>query len=398
MIDYYMSELKNLAETLKLEVIDVIIQDGKQSSTQFKIGTGKVTELKSQIEDNQINLVIFNDELTNSQIRNLEDALGVTVIDRTLLILDIFSKRAKTKEAQLQVEIAQLKYLLPRLTALRSSFDRQQGGIGSRGPGEKKLEMDRRHIENELKQLQKELSHIVKVRQTNRNQRRQSLIKNVAIVGYTNAGKSTLLNKFLSLTQHNNEKEVHTKDQLFATLETATRKIHLPDSKPFTITDTIGFVSNLPHDLVDSFKATLEEIQEADLLIHVIDFSHPYYFDQIITTNNVLKELGADTIETIYVFNKIDLTTDDIPHSFQPAVKVSLKEDTNIKKLLTTVQRTLFKDDITVVYSIPHTRGDIVNQLVEYSEIIERNYLNEGVHIKARVSPLLKKQLHEFEI
>lgn len=397
MIDYYMEELKNLSETLNIEVVESIIQDSKQSSTEFKIGTGKVEEVKAMILSLDVDLVIFNDELTNSQIRNLEEALEVTVIDRTLLILDIFAKRAKTKEAQLQVEIAQLKYLLPRLTALRSSFDRQQGGIGSKGPGEKKLELDRRHIENEINQLKKELNQLVKVRKTNRLQRQKSMLKNVAIVGYTNAGKSTLMNTIIKASDNLSEKDVFTKDQLFATLETSTRKINLPDSKPFTLTDTIGFVSNLPHDLVESFKATLEEIQEADLLLHVIDFSHPYYFDQILTTNKVLKELGAEEIETIYVFNKIDLNTSDLPHGFTPSVKVSLKDETNIDELLSIIKKELFKHDVTVVYMIPHTRGDIVNQLVEHAEIIEREYLNEGVSIKASVPKVLKAQLTEFE-
>ena len=399
MVLYSMQELENLAHTLDIVTVEHIIQDASLSSTPYKIGTGKVEEIKDIIFEHTIDIIIFNDELTNTQIRNLEEAFQIPVIDRTLLILEIFAQRAKTKEAKLQVEVAQLKYLLPRLTALRTSFDRQQGGIGSRGPGEKKLEMSRRKIEQDLKQLNKTLSHIVQVRKTNRLQRQKSNIKNVAIVGYTNAGKSTLMNTLLTHAKADErDKLVHTKDQVFATLETTTRQVHLKDYRPFTLTDTIGFVSNLPHDLVEAFKATLEEIQEADLLLHVIDFSHPFYFDQIATTQSVLKELGADAIETLYVFNKIDLTDDTLPHGFAPAIKISLKTQKNIPELLEMIPKMLFKDDVTVCLKLPVDRGDLLNTLIEQGQVLSQTFNSDGILVKARVSLPLRNQMKSYEI
>ena len=394
----YMEELRALAETLAIEVVTMFTQDGKQASAQFKIGSGKVEEIKTYTESVPVDLIIFNDELTGSQIRNLENALDLPVIDRTLLILDIFAKRAKTKEAMLQVEVAQLKYMLPRLTSLHASFERQQGGIGSRGPGEKKIELDRRRIENEINQLEKELANIVNVRQANRKQRKKSLIKTVAIVGYTNAGKSTLMNTLLEHSNAKEEKDVKVKDQLFATLETSSRRIELPNTKPFVLTDTIGFVSNLPIDLVDSFKSTLEEIQEADLLLHVVDFSNPYYFYQIMTTQKVLEDLGADEIETLYVFNKIDLNQENLPHGFTPSVKISLTDKTNIDVLLEQIIYLLSKDDTVVIYHIPYDKGNIVNVLMEYSQILSRTHDEKGTLIKARVSSVIRHQYKDYEV
>lgn len=397
-LSIYMEELRALAETMNIEVLEVFTQDVKQASSTFKIGSGKVDAIKAYLQENPAQLVIFNDELTGSQIRNLEEAFDLPVVDRTLLILDIFAKRAKTKEAMLQVEIAQLKYMLPRLTSLNASFERQQGGIGSRGPGEKKIELDRRKIENEINHLQKQLEHIVDVRKNNRKGRAKSLIKTVAIVGYTNAGKSTLMNRMLEFSTTTHDKDVHVKNQLFATLETSSRRIELKNHKPFVLTDTIGFVSNLPHDLIDSFKSTLEEIREADLLLHVVDFSNPYYFYQIMTTQKVLEELGVENIETLYVFNKIDINKDNLPHGFSPSVKVSLTEDKNIDVLIDEVLTLLEKDDATIVYRIPFEEGSVLNTLNEYANILDESHDDEGTIVKARVSPLLKQQLKSYEM
>ncbi|MFP4286198.1 MAG: GTPase HflX [Candidatus Izemoplasmataceae bacterium] len=397
-LSIYMEELRSLAETLQIEVIDSFTQDSKMVSPSLKIGTGKVDFIKDYLQDNPVDLVIFNDELTGSQIRNLEEAFDKPVIDRTLLILDIFAKRAKTKEAMLQVEVAQLKYMLPRLSSLHASFERQQGGIGSRGPGEKKIELDRRNIEKTIVHLEKQLSNIVKVRQNNRKNRKKSLIKTVAIVGYTNAGKSTLMNTLLKHSLAHEEKDVHVKNQLFATLETSSRRINFPNTKPFVLTDTIGFVSNLPVDLVDSFKSTLEEIQEADLLLHVVDFSNPYYFYQIVTTQKVLEELGADNIETLYVFNKIDLSQETIPHGFSPYVKVSLKDEQHIDLLIQKITQLLSKDDRVVVYKIPFNKGNILNVLNEYAQVIEVKHTEEGTVVKVKVSSILRHQYQDYEI
>ncbi len=398
MIHYYLEELRNLAASLNIEVVAAFTQPSRQTTPAYKIGEGKLQEIQEAVKREHVDYVIFDEELTNSQIRNLEEALDVAVIDRKLLILETFAKRAKTKEAMLQVEIAQLKYLKPRLSAMRNSFEQQQGGIGQRGPGEKKLELDRRKIERDIKKQEKALRNIVRVRQTNRNKRRKSLIKNVAIVGYTNAGKSTLMNTLLHASKNGDNKSAPVKDQLFATLETSTRQIQFKDKKLFTLTDTIGFLSKLPHELVESFKATLEEIKEADLLLHVVDFAHPYYLDQIQTTESVLKELGADEIETLYVFNKIDLSNNILPPSYAPAIKVSLKEGINIDALIETLNDKLFKDDTVVVYAIPQKDGDIIHLLNEYAEILHTDYEDSTVRIKAKVSRPIKERLKPYEI
>ncbi len=397
MLSYYMDELENLASSLNIDVVKRFTQSSEQRTPAYKIGKGKLEEIREFVQYNEIDYVIFNEELTNSQIRNIEEILDLPVIDRTLLILDIFAKRAKTKEAMLQVEIAQLKYLKPRLSAMRSSFEQQQGGIGQKGPGEKMLELDRRKIERDIRKLEAQLKNIVRTRQTNRLKRKFGPIKNVAIVGYTNAGKSTLMNTLLNHSTKEPNQDHLVEDRLFATLETSTRRVQFKDKKAFTLTDTIGFIAQLPHELVDSFKATLEEIKEADLLIHVIDFSHPYYLDQIHTTQKVLSELGADEMETLYLFNKIDLTSDILPHSYKPAVKVSLKDGTNIKHLIDEIHKTLFKDDTTVIYRIPQDRGDIINDLNTYAEILTTHYENDSVIIKAKVDMVIKGQLKHYE-
>ncbi len=396
-ITVYLDELAALAGTLGIDCVARLSQDAAYATAAFRIGTGKVEEVNASIAEHNADLVLFNDELTSTQIRNLEDAFNRPVVDRTLLILDIFARRAKTKEAQLQVEVAQLKYLLPRLKSLTASFERQQGGIGSRGPGEKKIELNRRKIEADIAQLKKQLSNIVTVRQTNRRYRQKSPIRTVAVVGYTNAGKSTLMNTLLNHSKNTNGDAVHVKDQLFATLETTSRRIELPNHKPFVLTDTIGFISNLPHDLIDSFKSTLEEIKEADLLLHVIDFSNPYYFEQIATTRQVLGELDADHIETLYVFNKIDLTDDTVPHGFSPAVKVSLKNNRNIDALIEKLTDLLAHDDKIVTYRIPFHAGEVLSALTENTHIIEKKHDDTGTILTARVPASIRTRYQDYE-
>ena len=394
-LKYDLDETKNLASSLQIDITHTLTQSIRQISPATKIGSGKLQEAKALQDTNGFDYVIFNEELSNTQIRNIENVLDTAILDKTLLILEIFARRAKTKEAMLQVEVAQLKYLRPRLSAMRDSFSQQQGGIGQRGPGEKKLELDRRKIDKEINNLQKSLDHIVHVRKTNPLKRSNDPIKNVSIVGYTNAGKSTLMNVLLKLGAEM-PKNVQIKDRLFETLETSTRRIAFKDKKPFTLTDTIGFISHLPHELVESFKATLEEIRESDLLVHVIDFSHPYYLEQIETTNAVLEELGASDIETIYVFNKIDLIHSVPPPNYTPSVKVSLKNEENIDELINIIHKTLFKDDRVVVFNIPQKEGDIIHMLNEYGEVLATSYEDSEVKIKARVSKALRDRLEDY--
>ena len=397
-IDYYMEELKNLAEASNIEVVYSITQAISKITPNLYIGSGKVNEIQTFVANLDANLVIFNNELSGSQIRNLEEQIGVRVIDRTLLILDIFASRAKTKEAMLQVEIAQLEYMLPRLNGLRESLDRQQGGIGSRGPGEKKLELDRRRIESERSRLKHELSEIVKARKVQRKNRTKSNIRKVAVVGYTNAGKSTLLNRLIEFTTKENDKKVYVEDMLFATLETSTRHIVLANNKEFIATDTVGFVSNLPHNLVESFKSTLEEINESDLLIHVVDGSNNFYEKQIEVTIETLKEIGVHDIPVIYIYNKSDLMNNNITPNHHPHMIVSMKNGYDIQQVLIKIEEELFKDYKVVCLLIPFSEGELVSYFNENTHIIKQEYTNDGTVITLELSPILKGRYKDYII
>ena len=396
MMEYYMDELRNLAIASNVEVLYSTTQLVKSITPNYFIGSGKVEEVKRFVDHLEADMVIFNNELSGSQIRNLEEAFGVRVVDRTLLIIDIFIKRAKTKEAMLQVEIAQLNYLRTRLVGMRTSLNRQQGGIGSRGPGEKKLELDRRRIDREISKLNKELVEVVKSRKIQRKNRNKSNIKKVAIVGYTNAGKSTLLNALIEITNKDVEKQVFVENMLFATLETATRLIHLANNKEFILTDTVGFVSNLPHSLVESFKSTLEEITEADYLIHVVDTSNVYHEKQIEVTNQTLEEIGVHDIPTLYVYNKFDLLDRTIIPQNYPNVVVSLLTENGIAKVLDLIKDNLFKDYTTQTLLIPYNEGELVSYLNEHSHIISQEYENEGTRITVELDQVQKMRYEKY--
>ena len=389
LINYYMEELKGLAMARNVKVLSIVTQAINRITASLYIGSGKVIEVKELVDSLDADIVIFNNELSGSQIRNLEEEIGVRVIDRTLLILDIFASRAKTKEAMLQVEIAQLEYMLPRLSGLAESLGKQQGGIGSRGPGEKKFELDRRKIESERNRLKKELEDVVKSRQIQRRNRIKSNIKKIAIVGYTNAGKSTLLNALMNYTNKDLDKQVYVDDMLFATLETSTRHIVLDNHKEFIATDTVGFVSNLPHKLVDSFKSTLEEITEADLLIHIVDTSSAFYEKQIEVTNKTLKEIGVIDIPIIYVYNKFDLLEEEIKPLHIPNVIVSLIDPDCLPKVLHEIEKELFKEYEETCLLIPFDEGELVSYFNENSHIIQQEYTNEGTLITLELSPVL---------
>jgi len=396
MIDYYMEELHNLAVSSNLEVVYTITQAINRVTAKYYIGSGKVEEIKVYVDNLDADMVIFNNELSGSQVRNLEAILDCRVIDRTLLILDIFAKRAKTKEAMLQVEIAQLDYMLPRLVGLSASLNRQQGGIGSKGPGEKKLELDRRKIEIERSKLQKELEEVVKNRKIQRKTRNRSNIKKIAIVGYTNAGKSTLLNALVDKTSQNEDKKVFVKNMLFATLETSTRHISLDNNKEFVITDTVGFVSHLPHKLIESFKSTLEEITESDYLIHVVDTSNRFYETQIKVTKQTLEEIGVHDIPTIYVYNKYDLINHAIEPSNFPYIIVSLLSNEGISQVLEFIEKEVFSDYEIVKLLIPFNEGDVVSYLNENTNIISQNYSNEGTILELELSKIQKEKYKAY--
>lgn len=383
--EYSMEELDNLTEACDIEVVASLTQNLPKVNPSHYIGTGKIQEVIALLEAHEGNLVIFNDELSPSQIRNLERDIDCKVIDRTILILDIFAQRAKTREAQLQVEVAQLKYMLPRLIGLRESLGRQSGGVGTKnkGVGETKLELDRRRIEEKIAVLGKELDLLVAHRQTQRKQRKKNDVPVISLVGYTNAGKSTIMNAMMETYNkaQSEVKQVFEKNMLFATLETSVRSIPLEDNKSFLLTDTVGFVSKLPHHLVKAFRSTLEEVSEADLLIHVVDYSNPEYIRQIEITNQTLKEIGITEIPTIYAFNKSDLVDHRIPEVQGDTVYLSAKKRIGIKELVEQIRQNVFKDYVKCDMVIPYDQGAVVSYLNEHANIFSTEYEEEGTKL-----------------
>ncbi|MFZ5969340.1 MAG: GTPase HflX [Bacillota bacterium] len=378
-----MEELFNLAAACDIEVVDEVTQNLNHVNTSHYIGTGKIQEVLTLVNNTDTNIVIFNDELSPSQIRNLEEALACKVIDRTSLILDIFAQRAKTREAQLQVEIAKLQYMLPRLVGLGESLGRQSGGVGTknRGAGEKKLELDRRKIEERISGLHKELEILVTQRQNQRKQRKKKEIPVVALVGYTNAGKSSIMNAMMDLFSSSANKQVFEKDMLFATLETSVRNIKLPDKKSFLLTDTVGFVSKLPHHLIKAFRSTLEEVAEADLLIQVVDYSNPEYRQHMHVTRETLKELGVENISVIYAYNKIDLVDSEIPKDEMDCVYISAKKKVGIDMLVNLIRQKAFTQYVDCRMLIPYDKGNIVSYLNDNANIKSSIYESDGILI-----------------
>ena len=395
-----MEELKGLAEAAGVEVLGQMIQNLERPNTATLIGKGKVEELAEMVKNMEADTVIFNDELTGMQLRNLEDAVGVRVIDRTILILDIFADRASSREGKLQVELAQLQYRMPRLTGFGKSLSRLGGGIGTRGPGEKKLETDRRHIEKRMYDIKAELDRIKNTRGVQRAKREKSEIPVVALVGYTNSGKSALMNRLMTLTEKD-EKTVFEKNMPFATLDTQQRSVTLDTNHQFILVDTVGFVSRLPHSLVNAFKATLEEVKHADLLIHVVDASYENHDFHIEVTNKVLEEIGAGGKEKIIAFNKIDLLEDAssvIPVAGADNICISAKYDRNIDKLIELVKTKIFKDMVRTQLMVPYTRGDVSSYLCEKARVFAMEYRDDGTWFDAELKEADYQRLKEYEI
>jgi GTP-binding protein HflX len=385
-IEDSLNELAELAFAAEAEVADIIIQNKSKIEVATYIGSGKVDEVRIAVEDTEANLVIFNDELSGAQMRNLEALIGVPVIDRTALILDIFALRAQSKIARLQVEYAQLKYRLPRLIGLNSNLSRTGGGIGTRGPGEQKLEIDRRRIQERLDEIRKQIDEADKNRLVQRQMRAKSEIPVVALVGYTNSGKSTVMNCFIERSLEGElDRQVFEKDMLFATLDTYNRRIVLDDKKEFILTDTVGFVSKLPHSLVTAFKATLEEALNADLLLHVVDASNDSMHMQMEVTSDVLKELKADTIPMITVYNKIDkgIRPND---ASEDAVLVSAKTHENIDVLVEMIKSRIFSDRKKVTFLMPYAEGRATSYICETYRVEALEHLEEGTKIITEVS------------
>lgn len=398
-ISYYMEELHGLAEAAGVDIAGEMIQNKERPNTATYIGKGKVDELALMCENMEVDTVIFNDELSGMQLRNLEERLNVRVIDRTILILDIFASRAVSREGKLQVELAQLQYRIPRLTGFGRSLSRLGAGIGTRGPGEKKLETDRRHISKRMDEIKREIEEIKGNRNIQRARREKSEIPVVALVGYTNAGKSALMNQLLQITEKE-EKVVFEKNMLFATLDTSQRSIKLDTNYEFILVDTVGFVSKLPHSLVKAFKATLEEVVYADLLLHVVDSSYEASDFHIDVTNNVLKEIGAGDKERILVYNKIDLLPEpfDMPLSGGETVYISAKRGDNMDKLLEKIKEKVFSDRVTVEMLIPYNRGDISSYFCEKCKVLSMDYEENGTKFCVEVTKADLNRLSSFVI
>ncbi len=398
-ISYYMQELCGLAEAAGIEVAGEMVQVRKQPNKSYFIGKGKVEELALMCKNLEADLVVFNDELSGIQLRNLEDKLGVRVIDRTTLILDIFATRAVSKEGKLQVELAQLQYRLPRLTGLGKSLSRLGAGIGTRGPGEKKLESDRRHIRRRIDDIKKEIETIRKNRRTQRARREKTDIPVVALVGYTNSGKSAIMNRLLK-NSFNEDKLVAEKDMLFATLDTFQRNIKLDNKHEFILIDTVGFVSNLPHTLIDAFKATLEEVYYADLLLHVVDVSYEDYEFHIEVTNEVINQIWPGYKDKILVYNKIDLleSPDRTSMEGQNSVCISAKTGENIDVLLKVIEKRLFSERIRTALIIPYDRGEIASDLCYRYNIEKTEYRNEGTYMEVELSYKDYQRLESFMV
>ena len=377
-----MKELAELVDTAGATVLDSIIQSRERIHPGSYIGKGKIEEVKDRVIELGATGVVCDDELTPAQLRNLEDLLDTKVMDRTMVILDIFAKRATTSEGKIQVELAQLKFSSARLVGLRSSLSRLGGGIGTRGPGEKKLEMDRRLIHERISQLKAELKKVENHRELIRKSRDENLAFNVAIVGYTNAGKSTLLNK---LTDAN----ILAEDKLFATLDPTTRKLKLGSGQEILVTDTVGFIRKLPHHLIEAFKSTLEEAKYANLLIHMVDASNEEASSQMLVVYDTLKSLDVVDKDIITVFNKTDLMEEnmELPRDFHAdkILKMSAKTGEGIEDLKKTVEDILQKQRVYLEHVFPYKDAGKIAIVRKFGEILSEEYIDEGISIKAYI-------------
>ena len=379
-VDDSLEELKQLADTAGATVIKKFIQKRPKPDPAFFIGRGKVQELALYAQQENIDLCIFDDELSPAQQRNIESVMGIRILDRTALILDIFAQRARTNEGKLQVELAQLQYTLPRIMGKGLMLSRLGGGIGTRGPGETKLEVDRRRIRDRIAFIKDQIEKVKAVRSLHRSKRKKNNVFEVSLVGYTNAGKSTLLN---TLTNS----DIYAKDQLFATLDPTTRQLTLPNKQEIIITDTVGFIQRLPHQLIAAFRSTLEVVTEADLLVHVIDVSHELYKEQAAAVHEVLKEIGAETKPVITVYNKID----KLPPDSKLADRLALEEDTvcisaakklNLETLQQRIETHLKSKAVEVTLCIPYAETAKAAQLHETANVLEQEYTENGAVMK----------------
>lgn len=389
-----LEELAELANSAGAEVVDTVTQKLEKPTAPYYIGKGKAESIKDSLQTRQITSVIFNDELSPAQGRNLENLLARKVLDRTQLILDIFAQRARSREGRLQIELAQLQYLLPRLTRMWHHLSRQTGGIGTRGPGETQLEVDRRRVQERIARLERELESVRKTRAVQRQGRKRHQWPVASVIGYTNAGKSTLLNLLTGA-------DVVAENRLFATLDPTTRSFVLPNKQRVLLTDTVGFLRKLPHTLIESFKATLEEVREADLLIHVVDLSHPRVDDQMEAVETVVKELGAFGKQTLIVFNKIDNLPDrelaeNYRKRFPGSVAISARTGEGVNDLVQTLQDALAAWRLRSRLRIPAKESALIAEIYRVGHVLELKYEGEDALIVAHVPPELSQKIGQF--
>ena len=384
-----LEELEDLLETAGGFCTGKILQNRHTPDPHSFIGVGKAQEVRMLVEATQSTMVIFDNELSPGNIRALEEIIGVTVLDRSALILDIFAQRAKTKEGRLQVELAQYKYLLPRLSGMGASLSRQGGGIGTRGPGETKLETDRRHIRERINRLEDELEQVRKVRAVQRERRMKNSIPVVAIVGYTNAGKSTLLNKLTNAG-------IPANNRLFDTLDTTSRQLTVSDNLDVILSDTVGFIAKLPHHLVNAFHATLEELEFADLLLHVIDASDPYLEQHNAVVDRLIAKLAKPGTPVLKCYNKADLVyTEDIPVG-KDIIAISAKRGKNMDGLLKAIENALGQSRHHVVLRFPYDKGGMVQTLHDNAKVRRVDYAEDGIEVEAVLDAILYGRLREY--
>jgi len=392
--DESMDELEALLETAGGICLGRVLQNRKSPEPRTFIGEGKVEELKEIAQNNDCTLAVFDNELSPSQMRALTEDMGMRVLDRSSLILDIFAGRARTREGRLQVELAQYKYLLPRLTGMWKHLVSQTGTsapIGTRGPGETQLETDRRHIRRKITKLEDELREVIRTRDTQRRLREKNNIPVVALVGYTNAGKSTLLNKLTGA-------DVQAENRLFDTLDTTTRRIAISEVQEALISDTVGFIRKLPHHLVDAFKATLEELKYADLLIHVIDASSPEWQEQARVVDDLIIELGAGNTPRLEAFNKCDVFTSDVRPHGENIVEISAKTGQGTDVLLKKIEENLSFMKKKVFLHLPYDKASLLEVIHNEGAVTDSQYLESGIELEAIVSPRLFEKLREYVV
>ncbi|MBE5907773.1 MAG: GTPase HflX [Lachnospiraceae bacterium] len=386
-----LDELGQLVETAGGEVLGQLYQNREYPEPGTYIGKGKIEEIRELAENMEADGIVCDNELSPAQMRNLSNILGLKVMDRTLVILDIFAQHARTNEGRIQVELAQLSYRASHLTGMGVSMSRLGGGIGTRGPGETKLEMDRRRIASRISQLKKELREVVANREQQRKSRQRQNMPVAAIVGYTNAGKSTLLN---ALT----DAGILAEDKLFATLDVTTRKLLLPGKQEILLTDTVGFISKLPHNLVDAFRSTLEEAVYADYIIHVVDASNPHWEEQMVTVYRTLDQLGVSGKKIFTLFNKMDQITDTdrrFDRRADRTLQISAKKGTNLEKLQEEIAEMLAEDLIHIQHTFTYSQMDLVEQIRKKGRILAEEYREDGVYLEADVPAAIAGLIRE---